>query len=136
MDDTLISSIIEGSGSGNIVFDGKKDSFIVSKAHSDIMNWTLAYILPYTRSVQLAWLSSKIIFTSIIVVILVSFLISYIFTYFLHKPISSIVAKVKAVGTPLHEHKNDFKVIDEAIKSLYDESCALKTKYQMAFPYF
>jgi len=135
--DGFIEYVKKVPESGYSIYKNNAGGFIVCKTNSDILNWTLVYTLPYSKLVQTVRLRNKIILTVIIVIVVLSFLLAYLFSMHLYKPLSRLLTEVKnRYGIKTPGLKDDYKIIDDALKKLFERGNEYSSKYQMAFPYF
>jgi two-component system response regulator YesN len=114
-----------------------KTEYFVCKVRSDAIGWNIAYLQPYSEIVLQAQLTSKLILSSLILVLLLSFILACVYSVYLYRPLGKLVSKVSEHIPPdSSEIRDAYKSIDIAVTTLFKENMNLETKYQKVLPYF
>src|SRR5690554_580500 len=122
---------------GYSTYKNKTGRFLVCKTHSDLLGWMLVSKQPHSELVQEATLRTNIIVTTIVIVAIISIIFAYIFSMNLYNPLSKILTEIKnRYGIKTSENRNEYALINNALKNLFERGSELSLKYQMAFPYF
>ena len=121
--------------------DGK--DYFVCTAYSDFTNWTLAFIQPYAQYPPYGHPAEEYDFVPVLVIIVFCIAMAYYFSRNLYRPLGKLVADTEKYSDPIQlagqkrkYKENELKIIDGAIKRLFDQKNELLTKYEIAFPYF
>lgn len=134
-DKTMLKSISENNND-NFIYTTDKLSYVISKVRSDVSDWTYLYVQPYSGLVQSAKLLKNLIITSLLIVLAMSILLAFVFSIYLYKPLSKLVYQIeKYSGSDILTGRNEYIIINEAVKKLSTQNADLHSKYLLAFPF-
>lgn len=134
-DMTMNAIMVDENPSGLYSIDGTE--YFVCKARSDVIDWNIVHLQPYSSIVQEAQLTRKLILSSLLIVLLLSLVLACIYSLYIYKPIGRLVTKVREQITPgLSCSENAYTSIDNTMMMLFHKNRELMSKYQAVFPYF
>lgn len=125
------------SNKENRVIRVDKDDFFISKIHSDKLNWTIVYLQPNSSLLQTANLQKKLVTSLMVIVLIISFGLAYIFSTYLYKPLANLVQEIQKYSeNSISKNDNEYHIINETLKNMFNRYNELSSRYQFAFPYF
>lgn len=132
-------SEISGGGESS-VRDVSGVKYFICKTFSDVSNWNLVFIQPYSDILKTSEKFRNVIVVSFLLIIIVCIFMIYYFSRKLYTPLGILVKETeKYSDTELPGKKyreNEYKIIDEVLKKLSSQKSELLTKYETTLPYF
>lgn len=136
LDGSTLDKILKADERNNVIKVNNYD-YVVYRTLSGMLNWTVAYMQPYSSLVQTSSLLRRLIVPLLLVVLAVSFGLAYVFSVYLYKPLGKLIVEAeKYSGINATSKSNGYDVINETLKNLFVRYNELLSKYQLTLPYF
>ncbi|MFW6231670.1 MAG: helix-turn-helix domain-containing protein [Spirochaetota bacterium] len=110
--------------------------YSVVQDRTETLEWRVLYLQPYDEVVSATALVRRLILTSVVGVLILSGFLLWATTRRLQEPLSVLVKQARGLVGPTAEQRNEYEVVDSAIRSLLAKNLELNERYRTALPYF
>lgn len=117
-----------------VVLDGTQ--FSIVHGRSEALDWTVVYLQDYESVVSSAALVSRLILVSVAGVLVLSGLLVWLTTRRLQQPLSAIVRRARGLIGASANERDEYEIVEAAIRQLLANNLELSERYRTALPYF